>query len=93
MSEKKGVGRVHATFGHCSTLKFPFVQQSLYCSNRSGWAPAWSKTKTKINESSKNYDEEEDDNCSEESIMNDSELYTGFDEDGNRIVEDDYDEK
>ena len=44
-------------------------------------------------EISKNVDEEEDGNCSEESIMNDSELYAGFDEDGNRIVEDDYDEK
>ena len=44
-------------------------------------------------EISKNIDEEEDDNCSEESIMNDSELYAGFDEDGNRIVEDDDDEK
>ena len=42
--------------------------------------------------SKKNY-ELEDDNCSDESIMNDSELYAGFDEDGNRIVEDDYDEK
>jgi hypothetical protein len=42
--------------------------------------------------SKKNY-ELEDDNCSDESIMNDSELYALFDEDGNRIVEDDYDEK
>ena len=42
--------------------------------------------------SKKNY-EVEDDNCSDESMINDSELYAGFDEDGNRIVEDDYDEK
>ena len=41
--------------------------------------------------SKKDY-EEEDDNCSEESIMNDSELYAGFDEDGNRIIKDDYNE-
>ena len=34
-------------------------------------------------------DKEEEDN-EEESIMDDSELYAGFDEDGNRIVEDDH---
>ena len=31
-----------------------------------------------------------DESSGEESIMNDSELYAGFDEDGNRIVEDDH---
>ena len=36
-------------------------------------------------------DKEEEDN-EEELIMDDSELYAGFDEDGNRIVEDDHDE-
>ena len=49
-------------------------------------------------EISKNVDEREEEDYSEEtndtaeSIMNDSELYAGFDEDGNRIVEDDHDE-
>ena len=38
-------------------------------------------------------DKEEEEDNEEESSMDDSELYAGFDEDGNRIVEDDHDEE
>ena len=38
-------------------------------------------------------DEEEKEDDTEDSSLDDSDLYAGFDEDGNRIVEDDHDEE
>ena len=38
-------------------------------------------------------DDEEKEDDEEESSLDDSDLYAGFDEDGNRIVEDEHDEE